>query len=737
LTNELAGLQELRKRIKPIAVPSVPVAQVALDGAAAPGIAGGGDVGLLEHAALPMAARPPQDSTEDHVELKLIKAETLAVMAEISADLTVMGTGDPVGLASLIMETGASGVGLLPEAIVVVLRALEYVSGKRLEAQAGEQVTALSEIEQRLNSRMTELQAALQRGDAADNQAQSAQTELAQLKRLQDQVGKLKAGFEVSRARGEQIRHHAGHELLGPSVALVGGGAKVAGTAILAVAEHGGSHALAAAGAGTAGAAAVLMLPFAFVLTRENYRQVAVDESNRDHAQSMLATTAARGDRDRSNEVSGLQRGLAKMAQARSSPNESRFKAWLFGLGMGSGVLGLASSALIVAEALGAAVASAVSVVGLIGSGVGIGMGLLFVGYLVYKRLNRDTTYSVKDLQGVLTDAGSRLGLELQHRQSVKAGNQLMGQLMKSAVLQDPDVRLAVLAMARGDSPEPSLRSAIELALRAAGQPGRARDIEGGYEAHVSELVADIERRLGDAESIRIGFDMTQPEGTLDDYALGRLGFAVRQSLDERVRTLNSLHTPLLSQAGLHGALEKSLRADATGRAELIALLKAELPLTDARIDSVIGEADAVTVPSDLPNWSRELEPDSSASPESASRTQARRQLIAGLLTEAAPELARLAAMRKLLRRDKEALLYSTIGTLQRIDAEVHSLTADDATEAQRERAFGLREQADQLRRDFERYGVQPETLVKAVGARSVQEMVHATGLIAKELQFE
>ncbi len=734
LANELAGLQALRRRNKPIVAMPRPV------DLPAPGFeqqAGALDARRGAAAANPIAGHAPQDSTEDHVELKLIKAETLAVLAEISADLTVMGTGDPVGLASLAMETGASGVGLIPEAIVVILRAVEYVGGKRLQQEAVEHVTALGELELRLNDRIDTLAARAGSDQAARPDSSAEQAELQHLKSLSQQIGAIKAGFEVSRARGEQVRHHAGHELVGPSVALTGGAAKVAGTAVLAVAEHGGSHALAAAGAATAGAAAVLMLPFAVILTRDNYRQIAADETNLHNAQSMLAATPARHDRDRTDEVSGLQRGLAKMAQARSSPNESRVKAWLFGLGIGSGVLGLASSALILAEALGAAVASAVSIVGLIGSGVGIGMGLLFVGYLVYKRLSRDTTYSVKDLHGVLTDPGSRLGLELQHRQTVKAGNQLLGQVMKTAVLQDPGVRSAVLAMARGETPQPSLRSSIESALLAVGQFGRERDIESGYQAHAKETAELIEKRLGDAQSITIGFEMTQPGGSVEDYAMGRLGSVVRQSLDERVQRLDSLHTPFLSQAGLHGALEKALRLGAVGRDELLARLKSELPLRDTHIDEVLAEADSVTVASELPKWAQELEREATPNSESPSAVRARRELWAGLFAEAAPEMARLAAMRKLLRRDKEALLYASIGTLQRLGAEVKSLDVEGATDEQRARAAQLSAQADRLRNDFSLYGVKRETLNNAVGARSLEQMVHATGLIAKELQFE
>ena len=734
LANEFAGLQALRKRNKPIVAMARP-ADLAAPGVEQP--AGAVDARRGDAAANPIAGRAPQDSTEDHVELKLIKAETLAVIAEISADLTVMGTGDPVALASLAMETGASGVGLIPEAIVVILRAIEYSSGKRLQQEAGEHVTALGELESRLKERMGELASQVALNHAERPDAAAVQAELQQLERLCEQIGALKAGFEVSRARGEQVRQHAGHELVGPSVALTGGAAKVAGTAVLAVAEHGGSHALAAVGAGTAGVAAVLMLPFAVILTRDNYRQIAADETNLHNAQSMLAATPARHDRDRTDEVSGLQRGLAKIAQARSSPNESRVKAWLFGLGIGSGVLGLASSALILAEALGAAVASAVSVVGLIGSGVGIGMGLLFVGYLVYKRISRDTTYSVKDLHGVLTDPGSRLGLELQHRQTVKAGNQLLGQVMKTAVLQDPGVRSAVIAMSRGEAPQPGLRSSIESALLAVARVGREQDLELGYQAHAKEVAEDIEKRLGDALSIDIGFKMTQPGGSIEDYALGRLSSAVRQSLDERVRTLDSLHTPLLSRVGLHGALEKALRPRAAGRDELVALLKSELPLTDTYIDEVLSEAESVKVSSELPKWAQELEPQASPNEEAPSAVRARRELVAGLFAQAAPEMARLAAMRKLLRRDKEALLYASIGTLQRLDTEVKSLDVEGATDDQRARAAQLSAQADRLRNDFSLYGVKRETLDKAVGARSLEQMVHATGLIAKELQFE
>jgi hypothetical protein len=137
-------------------------------------------------------------------------------------------------------------------------------------------------------------------------------------------------------------------------------------------------------------------------------------------------------------------------------------------------------------------------------------------------------------------------------------------------------------------------------------------------------------------------------------------------------------------------AMSSLIREGGQTKADLVARLKSELPLSDELIDDVI----------------RGLE---DADAEGASGA------LQSLLDDSGAELARMSAMRKLIRRDPESLLFTCVDTLINTDPS--------SPEHQR------------LRDDLIRFGVKDATLGMALGADTLENMAQAAGLLAREIQ--
>jgi uncharacterized protein YidB (DUF937 family) len=184
--------------------------------------------------------------------------------------------------------------------------------------------------------------------------------------------------------------------------------------------------------------------------------------------------------------------------------------------------------------------------------------------------------------------------------------------------------------------------------------------------------------------------DRREKEKLRDESISTRFSSALNQALLQHLASTEKTHTPMQTQDVWKNAMSSLIREGGQTKADLVARLKSELPLSDELIDGVI----------------RGLE---DADAEGASGK------LQSLLDDSGAELARMSAMRKLIRRDPESLLFTCVDTLINTDPS--------SPEHQR------------LRDDLIRFGVKAATLDTALGADTLENMAQAAGLLAREIQ--
>ena len=637
-------------------------------------------------------ATAPHDLTEDHTEEKLLTWETIASGAELVASVAAMIQGNPESTFSLGSEFVGSLFGILPSLVTLVSRVKEGKDAAAVRQGATELLDQIKSIREKLDG----LEVA--EGDPLNDQ----------IKELQQSLDKMSAGLKLAQTYGDRVvsasraeARQAAIAVGGEVAGLIGGGATFASE--LGVA----SHAVGAVGGGVSGIAGIVALPFQVRMMNAARRQARTDETNLRSANAILesGSTPKRIDREKSDDTSGVRRGLAKFMARSSAPRENRFKAFLFGWGIASSATGIAFSGLMAAKLAGAAV-GIVGTVGTLGLGLGIAGTLLLAGYFIGKYVTREKPqYSTADLKSVVAgDTNSDLMQTLSSRQQTKVANQLTAEMVRTKLSNDPTLRGILLdgvrAVKKSDVDslntqtnrlKAHVRSELERLNLSDPDPGRFTN------ELCSNLLVTLDAGLSISDGVsQLDFDdlpeadRREKEKLRDESISTRFSSALNQALLQHLASTEKTHTPMQTRDEWKNAMSSLIREGGQTKADLVARLKSELPLSDELIDGVI----------------RGLE---GADAEGTSGA------LQSLLDDSGAELARMSAMRKLIRRDPESLLFTCVDTLINTDPS--------SPEHQR------------LRDDLIRFGVKDKTLVMALGADTLENMAQAAGLLAREIQ--
>ncbi len=719
-TQEYASLLALRDaaKVKPTrAVPPPVVQDAAQSDEAADASAAAGASGAVQRAG-------PQDATEDHTEAKLLLWDGVSSSVEMVADAYVMYTGMPDSTGALSAEFVGSLVSLAPELVTLFSRLKERRDGEAIGREAGAMIDKVGMLQRKLDAvsdlssfgdliqiRGTEAEAT-SRERAPDRWKHLEDIEAAapQITGLKDKLARIQSGLALSVTYADRVVGHAREEIKALGLATAGGVVGLAGNAATILGEAGvvgghAGHVLGGVGAGVMGAAGLLTVPFQAKMMAGAINRARSDERQDRQAGEVLSNpiqgAAKRVERARADETSGVRRGLAKFVQRSSAPRENRFKAFLFGLGITSSVAGATTSGLMVAASAGAVVGGAIATVGLVASGLGILGVALLGGYFIYKAVAKDRSYSKSELQDVVAGkTDTPLMIELKSRQETKVRNQLTAEMIRQSLKHDePGLQ---------SDANPPLRSLLSRAV----EQSNKLDLEGQLESEkaIAEAVQARLKRLNLPETLvpRLTGSLTQdlvgdlaagvwidkinhPDLSVDEAIAARFETRVNTQLTALLHEVDKQRTPLQTADAWGRAMVTSLAEDSPARAALLGRLRTELPASDDRIDQLVSVA------------------------LQRGAGQAGVRALTGLVRESAPEMARLSAMRKLIRRDPEALFYSCVDALQRTDPQS--------------------EEHQRLKDDLIAFGVKAETLETATQAQTLEQMVQAAGLLARDIE--
>ncbi|MFM8546908.1 MAG: hypothetical protein ACKODB_04740, partial [Betaproteobacteria bacterium] len=266
-------------------------------------------------------ATAPHDLTEDHTEEKLLTWETIASGAELVASVAAMIQGNPESTFSLGSEFVGSLFGILPSLVTLVSRVKEGKDAAAVRQGATELLDQIKTIREKLDG----LKVA--EGDPLNDQ----------IKELQQSLDKMSAGLKLAQTYGDRVvsasraeARQAAIAVGGEVAGLIGGGATFASE--LGVA----SHAVGAVGGGVSGIAGIVALPFQVRMMNAARRQARTDETNLRSANAILesGSTPKRIDREKSDDTSGVRRGLAKFMARSRAPRDNRVKGFLVGWGI-------------------------------------------------------------------------------------------------------------------------------------------------------------------------------------------------------------------------------------------------------------------------------------------------------------------------------------------------------------------------------------------------------------------
>jgi len=670
-------------------------------------------------------AAPPHDPTENPIEHTVMNAEIVAGGAEggIMGFQLAVGKMTVPGQAS---EVIGSLFGLLPE--FMALRAQNKLLGQTIEAQNDEtqlrkkisaQVDILNQwldgeiphqpgAEPEAKPDFDNLCKRLSANDGIDARSKEHLTEAIKL------LEQLYDGQSVSEAYLNSAREDLQSDLFLTKIALAGGSIEGVASAITTLAEIGENsmpHLVGAVGYGAGALGGAITVPFTVKFLKENAQAITPHTEAARSADQLLKDTAEQKSKTMApvSRPGALRRAMAKLALKRSEPGGKKFKTGVFGVALVASLTNIAGG---IAAAAGALVVA--GTLATVGTFIGLAALTGIIGYTVYKSAqNRaaNRQYRVDDLKKVITNQPNSISGALKTRQRDKLLNRAFmasceefshaaidkarpqssnDALLKFNEVLEAPLKKHALALLKSDGPYGDNRLAethadqliesirSKFTLNGLGQITR---IDGPlpWQSNISDEVETI----GDPENFRQSFQQAVSEA---------MAITLRSFNQDRVALINS---PI----GFSIALNR---------------IEDEFSSTDYRVTTgnrravAAALAQAMPYPGPLEDWTN------SAKADPANANMGLNQLI----DEQSGDLARASALRKLLRRDPEALLLTYVQTLR--DAKTDN---DNKTVAQ-------------LLDDLRTFGVQEETLGLVQRAQDDKQMFDAVGLLAKELKF-
>lgn len=688
----------------------------------------------------PVENKLVENQTSDPSADNYLILEAGSTLVDFAVDLVPIITGDPTGVDAFRGDFVGAFVGAVPEVYLLVAKCREISSGKiRLS-------TALETV-QTLDNLLGKLQAFREQ-----NQGRFSDSEEQKLDDLESKISKFRGGLEATLQLNTRIIKEARTERKHILVGFGGGAVELGSATALTAGEHAANATLTTAGASLGLLAGPLSMYFTGKMIKEEVENTGAYRENQTAALTTLENNPGYRTSSSAGETESLTRALSKMAAERSPVKESRFKTGLFATGFLATLAGTVGSGLLLG---GAATAAAAATVGFVASGLGVAAFLGFVGYGIYK-LATSKASSTKELQKAAFQ-GEGAGnppkklLELARIQSLKAKNEI------SSVVLRERLRVALPQILEEVDKKSALKSELEKL--------------GGTFA--GELADRLLENLPSQAEIDAGFQLQQNPYDPDPDFQPRSRAEVSQSLLERSldRTLESF---IASKNKAHVSLVDSrewatMISDeiAAGSSQMLneALQRAlpvpcELPSPEVVIQAVRGcepKFQQIGVEAHATDSMRRIlteEFRGTYSAETAERlagvvttnlfpridgveslydldrllkgsndlkkniTTSNTEALEKSLRDSSVEMGKLAAARKLLRRDPEMLLYTIIDAIQRADLE------------------GRATDSDKLKQELLNYGTSRETLDTALQAQSINQRLDAAALLAKSLNF-
>jgi hypothetical protein len=665
----------------------------------------------------------PHDPTEDPIEHMVVNAE----IAVGGAELGILGFQTGVGkLSAAGQGSEALGTlfGMMPE--IIALRAQTRMIGQTkgaldaeatLKSKIGEQAQLLDRL---LNpdSRNAAKPAAdtppnfNALRDSLSGNAHDINEDLhADLAKTIDVLERLYHGQEVSEHYLKEALREFKKDRGFTRLAIAGGGVETAGAIAATTAEIGGHsipHLVGAAGFGAGAIGGAMVVPFAGKFAYDNAKSIEPHaQASKLGNEALTDTATEKAATLRSVSKPGaLKRALAKLAVTRSEPRARGLKAGLFGMsvaGSASGIFGY------VAAAAGATVTA--GVLATVGMWIGIaaltGFTVYSIGRYVADR-RKAGAYTTDALKKVITGEPNPISGPIKTRQTDK----LLNRVFFASCEQFAHARIDQARAPLGQAPR-DFKSVLEEPLRkhaaALLDPGPYGTRSPQSQRAIDRMIEEIKGALAldnDGNIIAAGFQSGNPARVGASLAGGNpvdtlIKDAVTRALARTLREANQSRTVLVqNRAQFSSAFDRiedgmssdNYRITAENRQAVAAVLADFMPDREA-IDA----------------WSQAGAPNAPG----RSGTELYR-----LIDDQAADLARAAALRKLLRRDPEALLLTYVQSMR--DARL----ADDGTALA------------QLRDDLKVFGVTDATLDKVAKASDDTQMFHAAGLLAKELNF-
>ena len=500
-------------------------------------------------------------------------------------------------------------------------------------------------------------------------------------------------------------------------LSLTGAATGTTGAVLTTVAEIGEQsvpHVLGTVGYAAGAVGSAIALPFTAMFLRANYRTIRPHATAATNAQTLLQKTAA--DKDRSlapvTRPGFLRRALAKLAERRAEPGGKRFKTGLFGLGIGSGVANIATG---VSVALGLGAAATLAT---LATGIGVAALVGFAGYSIYKACQSrkaDGAYRPADLKNVISGEPNPLSGPIKTRQTEKLLNRAMIASCEQALHERVDAFYAAGAAGAGPAGGRNFEQDVIGRLRehARGILANEQSIAGRAEQERSEAMAerivaackkavtiDGDGRLIAVTGRKLELQIPPPGGGL------ALGQAPRVAEELKKVFTEALATELraANRTGVSLVPNRFAFSTALNRTIVPGFVSSQHQVSQANRAAVaLALAGQLPEPASLQGWE-----------DSAAAGIDLHQLI----DDQAAELAQAAALRKLMRRDPEALLLAFVRTLRDLDR-----AGDTGTR-------------DQMRQDLVDFGVTEATLDQVVKAEDDVQIQAAVGLVGRELSF-
>lgn len=669
--------------------------------------------------------RVPDDPTDDPVEHQVVRAEIGAGGAELG----VMGFQQAVGklsAAGQASEAVGTMFGMLPK--IIAFRTRSRLMGETREALEAEATLKAKIIEQAATlDRLLDPHpliredppAADQRPDfEALRQRLAGRSDMiaadlhASLKSTVDLLEKLYDGQDLSEAHLQDALKEIGRDRFATGVAIAGGvletGGAIAAT-VAEIGEHTIPHLVGNIGFGAGALGGVITLPFSAKFLADNARSIKPHaEAARRGREMLTETAAAKAETLRpASRPGALRRALAKLAIHRSETRSRIFKTSLFGTAAAGSLTGIASYG---AAALGATVvAGTLATVGMwIGIAALTGFTLYSVGRYFYDR-KQAGAYRTDTLKKVITGEPNPLSGPIKTRQTDKLLNRAFvascEQFAHAAIDRvTTRPRPAVPPKFDVSMAEP-LRNHARMLL----DPGvyASGESRGLVDDHVERMIQGLKSSLNLDDQGRI----LGPAGAPETAAWADGGDDLGQVLKDALSRALAGSLRDWNQARVVLVQNRAQFSSAFDRVEIDGLYR-ENTITAANRQAVAAALSAF-MPDEAPlaTWGG-VEPEALAGPDPSTRG------LKDLVDEQSVDLARAAALRKLLRRDPEALLLTYAQSLREA-----RLAGDDAS-------------IEQLSGDLRAFGAGDETLAAVIKASDDIQVFHAAGRLAKELNF-